>query len=53
MEAEHRASLDPDLMEQVPGGLADAIHVLLEQEDQGIAADATQNLFFTTALQNS
>ena len=37
----------------MPGGITEAVHLLIEQEDQGVAADATQDLFFSTALQNT
>lgn len=37
----------------VPGGITEAIYLLLEQESQGVAADKTQDLFFTTAMQHS
>ena len=37
----------------VPGGLTEAVHLLLEQEEQGVAADRTHDLFFSTAMQNA
>jgi len=37
----------------MPSGLSDAVFLMMEQEDQGVAADVTQDLFLTAALQDS
>jgi hypothetical protein len=56
MEADHQAKIDADSQRSPQLGtsaLSDAVHLLLEQEDQGVAADATQDLFISTVMQDS
>ena len=56
MEADHAARMDADGQRDPltsTSALSDAVHLLLEQEDQGVAADATQDLFISTVIQDS
>ena len=46
-------AVERELAPLVPGGLTEAVHLLLEQEEQGVAADRTHDLFFSTALHHS
>ena len=53
MASASSSRLDPELAPSLASGLTDAVRLLLEQEEQGVAADSTQDLFFSTALQHS
>jgi pentatricopeptide repeat protein len=55
MEDAHTALVDPDDYGSslAASGLTDAVRLLLEQEIQGVAADATQDLFLASVMQDS